>query len=199
MKSKNKTRGPLTPKQWGRIDYDFEIPIQKATAAGKLLCAVGDWKEYMGPSQLLMHYPGAVKKLLKLGYKDFNLSIDGGRVHLTLGATTADTVEIQTIIAYPYRNGHGSAVMARLCELADTLGVHLWLQATPFGIRTHIPELKLKVFYENFGFVEAEIDPTWFNEGHRRDRSLKHPMTRDPSNVTEGTMRCPMEAASSPP
>lgn len=155
------------------------IPLL-APPSRKLLCALGDC---VGPEA--SDRPLHARTQLAWGYKTFIFSFghDGEHVGAILAATNDDTVELQTLIAYPDRRGHGTEVMRKICRLADSLGVSVWLDAHPFGShRQHITVEKLKGFYGRFGFIALKrVSPDWVNGYHRWDRyKFTNPMLRRP-------------------
>ncbi len=102
----------------------------KVTAAMKLLTAVGDWQHDIRVRPLSTR----AFVLVGHGYKSFAQGYgQDGLTSLTLRASDPTTVEVQTLVAYPDHIGLGSTAMRRLCDLADQLGVTLWLDAQPFG------------------------------------------------------------------
>ena len=157
----------------------------KATPAQKVLCAIGDWPEKNAVFNL--PFPSGQRSWRPTGISFCLQYAHDCVTGLTLRATGADLLELQTLISYPDRRGNGAATMRRLCGLADELGVRIWLDAFPFGRgRTHIPQEKLLRFYRNFGFsCLPRIDPAWVNDYHRWDSYRFHsPMLRHPASTT---------------
>ena len=117
------------------------------------------------------------------GYKFFAFVFGNTAVGLGLRATTSAVIELHSIIAYPDRKGGGTVVIQRLCDLADELGVTLWLDAFPFGAnRTHIPLPKLKSYYRSFDFFTVrQVNPKWVTAHHRLTQAtFKNLMMRNP-------------------
>ncbi len=151
-----------------------------ASPAHRMLCAVGDWCVDGRP--IPVSERARVQRAY--GYKLFVIRREGGHVWLVLRNTADDVVELNSVIAYPGQQGHGTAVLERLCTLADDLQVRLWLEAVPYGCdREHIPLAKLKAVYCRAGFFPIkQVDPAWVNDYHRWDRvSFEQVMLRNPA------------------
>jgi hypothetical protein len=113
-----------------------------------------------------------------------------------LRASAARAVELETLISYPERQGHGTRTMERLCSLADELDVTLWLSATPFGSgRQPIPLPKLVGFYHRFGFFGVRrVESPWLCGYHRwNNADLTKVMLRNPFPPRAGE-GCPAAA-----
>jgi len=118
-----------------------------------------------------------------VGYQNFGFRDAGRMVSLTLHPTNHEMVELHSVIAYPDRVGQGTAIMKRLCELADQLEVILWLEALPYGSdREHIPHAKLTAWYKSFQFFHIKYpNPKWLSPLHIKEKSnWLCPMMRNP-------------------
>jgi GNAT superfamily N-acetyltransferase len=107
-------------------------------------------------------------------YKMFGKSFSGGEhAAIIVRASTATTVELMSIIAYPDSRGHGTVMMDQLCRMADEFGVDIWLDALPYGKkRVHIPLKILKRFYRRFGFAAIDrVRPEWLCGYHECDKA----------------------------
>jgi GNAT superfamily N-acetyltransferase len=153
--------------------------FEKATPAHRLLCVLGDWATTDGVKLCSER----ARRLATHGYKYFFRQFGDDHAGMVLRASSTDVIEVHTLIAYPDRRGHGTTMMSKLCEEADTLGVRLWLDALPFGAnRQLIPLSKLKTFYRSFGFfVIQRPQAHWVNGFHRWEHSsLRNLMLRNP-------------------
>lgn len=66
-----------------------------------------------------------------------------------------ETISLTTVAADLKRRGHATAVMKRVCNIADGLRMELILSVEPFGDEPRMTEEQLKVFYAKFGFTET--------------------------------------------
>lgn len=153
--------------------------IAKASPAQKVLSAFGDW----APTEGIQPCSDHGWLLATHGYKFFVRRFEEGHAAMVLRASSNDVIEIQTLIAYPDRQGYGTQMLSKLCEHADVLGVQLWLDALPFGKnRIQIPLTKLKLVYRQFGFFAIrQSQPNWLCGFHRSGRvHMKSLMLRNP-------------------
>jgi len=155
-----------------------------ATPAQRFLCAVGDW----AATDNVRLVSRRARVMDAYFYKYFVARFgDKGNTAFVLAASSNDTVELNSIISYPDRRGHGTVVMERLCTLADECGVRLWLDACPYGRNhEHISIRKLLAFYQGFGFFPvAKIDRRWISGYHLWDKyKFRHPMIRNAQLIT---------------
>jgi hypothetical protein len=78
--------------------------ITKATAAQKLLCAVGDWPESNGSKRAVL---AAARTLTFHGYTDFALKFDDTRgAYLVLGVTEPNGGGVAELHLLPGMHGH---------------------------------------------------------------------------------------------
>jgi hypothetical protein len=155
--------------------------FRKASAAQRLLCAVGDWPQNQGCGSAVSLN---ARMMNFYGYKGFLLQYDESRsCYLVLHATAPAVVELRSIISYPDRKGTGREMLQSLRTLADDLRVTLWLDALPFGRdREHISLPKLTALYREFAFFRVRrIDRRWVNEYHLwGGDTFRNTMVRNP-------------------
>lgn len=160
------------------------LSLIKATPAQRLLSMFGDW----APPDGALATSEQRSRLASNGYTYFIQRFGDAHACIVLRASSSDVIEVQTLIAYPDKRGHGTAMLTKLCEVADVLEVQLWLDAKPFGeCRSHIPLSKLKSVYRSFGFFPLrEPHWSWISGFHRWDHTrMKNVMLRNARLATE--------------
>jgi hypothetical protein len=158
------------------------------TPATQLLTMVGDWSEvHWNDFKLTSDRARYQAKF----YKIFPLKLDEDqRGLLTLGAPTASVVELRQIVAFEYRKGIGTAVMSRLCGLADKLDVTLFLNVLPTRMWDRLTgevipgpnEADLIRFYARFAFERRQaVANCWLSLAKRLGEAMPLvPMVRIP-------------------
>lgn len=152
---------------WGKPTKQYMPTFDPVTAANPtehLFAGIAAWKEILMLAPLS---PMAVR-MAHVGYIPLYIEqIVEESVFLCLRASASDVVELQSIHANPAQHGHGSALLRRLCDLAEETGVTLWLDARPFGSGRHITFGRLQAWYRRFGFERVSSIPTeWLVETH---------------------------------
>ncbi|WP_444898527.1 GNAT family N-acetyltransferase [Microbulbifer sp. VAAC004] len=67
-------------------------------------------------------------------------------------------VELAYIFIYSKRQGYGSIILNKICELADVYGLEVELDAIPIAaFGSPIPQSELYSFYRKYGFKNSDI------------------------------------------
>ena len=155
--------------------------LEKASPAQMVLCMFEEWTD---SQNVVMEPRSEDGRLLEAhGYKFFLRKFGEEHAFMILRESMRDVIEVESLIAYPDRRGHGTAMLFKLCELADRLDVQLWLDAVPYGAnRSRIPLPKLKQVYRRFGFFPIRAPHLrWITEFHHWNHArMKNVMLRNP-------------------
>ena len=122
---------------------------------------IQEFREHFGASKIDEEHMHNDEYLMG-PFKPLIVSILGkpvGCVDLRKQPNTVDGyVELAYIYIYEKQQGHGSAIIKKICKLADEYKLEVELDAVPISKSNDpIPQWKLHAFYREFKFKNSEV------------------------------------------